>query len=77
MVTILGMLPRIGLVVLWFLTGWMCAAMVAFTLALPAWIAPAVAIVSAAYISVWSQRRRLNALAAKGAPGRAAATAQN
>jgi len=35
-----GMNRRVFVVPLWFLTGWMVAAMAAFVLGLPAWIAP-------------------------------------
>lgn len=52
------MLRPIALVTLWFLTGWMCGAMVAFALALPTWIAPAVAVLAAACIGLWDSRRQ-------------------
>ena len=51
------MVHRIALVTVWFLTGWMCAAMVAFVFALPTWIAPVIAVLAAAYIGTWSSRR--------------------
>ena len=39
---------RLVAVPLWFLTGWMVAAMAAFVLGLPGWIAPVSAVVVAA-----------------------------
>ena len=43
---------RLVAVPLWFLTGWMVAAMAAFVLGLPGWIAPVSAVVVAAVIAL-------------------------
>jgi hypothetical protein len=58
------MVNRIALVTVWFLTGWMCAAMFAFVVGLPTWIAPVVAVLAAGYIGYWSGQRHA-AVAAK------------
>ena len=43
---------RFVAVPLWFLTGWMVAAMAAFVLGLPGWIAPVTAVVVAALVAL-------------------------
>jgi hypothetical protein len=43
---------RIVVVPLWFLTGWMVAAMAAFVLGLPGWIAPLTAVSVAALVAL-------------------------
>lgn len=43
---------RIVVVPLWFLTGWMVAAMAAFVLGLPGWIAPMTAVAVAALVAL-------------------------
>jgi hypothetical protein len=43
---------RFVAVPLWFLTGWMVAAMVAFVLGLPGWIAPIAAVAVAVVIAL-------------------------
>jgi hypothetical protein len=65
------MTRRIALVTVWFLTGWMCAAMVAFAVGLPTWIAPFAAVIAATYIGLWDSRRT----AVKAAQAEAAPTA--
>ena len=43
---------RLVAVPLWFLTGWMVAAMAAFVVGLPGWIAPVTAVVVAAVVAL-------------------------
>lgn len=51
------MLMRIGLIVLWFATGWMASAMTAFAVGLPPEVAPVVAVATAGFVGWWSGRR--------------------
>ena len=48
---------RVVLVPLWFLTGWMVAAMSAFVLGLPVWIAPVSAVAVAVLVALDSAGR--------------------
>ena len=43
---------RVAAVPLWFLTGWMVAAMAAFVLGLPSWIAPLTAVSVAVVVAL-------------------------
>ena len=43
---------RFVAVPLWFLTGWMVAAMVAYVLGLPGWIAPIAAVAAAVLVAL-------------------------
>ena len=47
-----AMNKRFVAVPLWFLTGWMVAAMAAFVLGLPGWIAPVTAVVVAVVVAL-------------------------
>jgi len=60
---------RVAAVPLWFLTGWMVAAMAAFVLGLPSWIAPLTAVSVAVAVALdpagwfWLRQREVCAAA--------------
>ena len=75
------MKKRVVVVPLWFLTGWMVAAMAAFALGLPAWIAPLGAVSVAALVALdpagWFWARPESASAGRSVHGPVVGTLSN